>query len=65
MRRDSKKNHIISLRVSNEEWIVLQEAMKGLQMKRVSDLMRAGFRQLLTPCGSFQDPATEGRKRTG
>jgi hypothetical protein len=65
MRGREKKQHIISLRVSNEEWHVLQEAMKGLQLKRVSDLMREGFKQLLTPCGTFQGPAPEGQKRTG
>lgn len=65
MRRGEKKKHIISLRVSNEEWHILQEAMKGLQLKRVSDLMREGFKQLLAPCGTLQGAAPEGQKRTG
>lgn len=65
MGRGDKKTHIISLRVSNEEWHVLQETMKGLKLKRVSDLMREGFKQLLAPCGTFQEAAPEGQKRTG
>lgn len=65
MRHGEKKKHIISLRVSNEEWHILQEAMKGLQLKRVSDLMREGFKQLLAPCGTLHEAAPEGQKRTG
>lgn len=65
MKKHSKKRHIISLRVSTEEWDALQETMKGLQLKRVSDLMREGFKQLLAPSGSLQEMAAEGPKRTG
>ena len=59
------KRHIISLRVSTEEWDTLQEIMKGLQFKRVSDLMREAFRQVLVPPDSLDAAATEGQKRTG
>jgi len=67
MRQNGKcvKRHIISLRVSTEEWDTLQEIMKGLQFKRVSDLMREAFRQVLAPPDSFETVAAEGQKRTG
>lgn len=65
MKKGNIKRHIISLRVSTEEWDALQETMRGLQMKRVSDLMRAGFRELLDPSASFHGAAHEGQKRTG
>jgi hypothetical protein len=65
MRKGGKKRHIISMRISTEEWDSLQEIMKGLQLKRVSDLMREGFRQLLTPAEPFENIAAEGPERTG
>ena len=55
------KRHIISLRISSEEWDSLNETMKGLQFKRVSDLMREAFKLVLAP--QFGDAATEGQKR--
>jgi len=47
------KSHIISLRVSNEEWNSLRQIMQGQQFKRVSDLMREAFKMVLTPPSSF------------
>ncbi|HBA89983.1 MAG TPA: hypothetical protein DCZ75_18905 [Geobacter sp.] len=64
MRKGNTKRHIISLRVSTEEWDALQEMMKGLQLKRVSDLMREGFKELMAPSGSMQSATAEGQKRT-
>ena len=67
MKRGEKrvKRHIISLRISSEEWDSLHEIMKGLQFKRVSDLMREAFKQVLIPPASFNDAAAEGQKRIG
>jgi len=67
MRQKAKgvKRHIISLRVSAEEWDTLHEIMKGLQFKRVSDLMREAFKQVLTPPDELDSAATQGQKRTG
>jgi len=59
------KRHIISLRVSTEEWDSLHEAMQGLQVKRVSDLMREAFKLVLAPPASFETATTEGQKRLG
>jgi hypothetical protein len=59
------KKHIISLRISAEEWDSLNEIMKGLQFKRVSDLMREAFKLVLAPPNSFGDAAAEGQKRIG
>ena len=52
------KTHIISLRISAEEWDALHEIMDGLQLNRVSDLMREAFKQVVAPSSSFQDAAT-------
>ena len=46
------KQHIISLRISAVEYASLHEAMKGLQFKRVSDLMREAFKLLQAPPAS-------------
>lgn len=62
MKKVGRKRHIISLRVSTEEWDTLQEIMKGLQLKRVSDLMREGFR-MLAPTDSFQGAIPEGSQK--
>lgn len=62
MKKVGKKRHIISLRVSTEEWDTLQEIMKGLQLKRVSDLMREGFR-MLPPTDSYQGAVPEGSQK--
>ena len=59
------KRHIISLRISAEEWDSLHEIMQGLQFKRVSDLMREAFKLVLTPPASFGDTAAQGQKRIG
>ena len=59
------KRHIISLRISAEEWDSLHEIMQGLQFKRVSDLMREAFKLVLTPPATFGDAAAEGQKRIG
>ena len=59
------KRHIISLRISTEEWDSLHQAMQGLQFKRVSDLMREAFKLVLTPPASFGGSAAEGQKRIG
>ena len=58
------KQHIISLRVSTEEWDSLHEVMECLQFKRVSDLMREAFKLVLAPPDSYEI-ASEGQKRIG
>ena len=67
MRRDRKsvKQHIISLRVSTEEWNSLHEIMQGLQFKRVSDLMREAFKLVLAPPPHFGETVAEGQERIG
>ena len=57
------KRHIISLRVSAEEWDSLHEIMQGRKFKRVSDLMREAFRLVLAPPASFGAAGSEGQKR--
>ena len=64
MRKDRRKHHIISLRVSTEEWNTLQETMRGMQLQRVSDLMREGFKMLLAPTDSLQDAVANRQERT-
>jgi hypothetical protein len=59
------KQHVISLRVSSEEWDSLHEAMKGQKFKRVSDIMREAFKLVLTPAGPFEAAHAEGQKRIG
>ena len=59
------KRHIISLRISAEEWDSLHEIMHGLQFKRVSDLMREAFKLALTAPTGCGGAATEGQKRIG
>ena len=66
MKRDRRiKRHIISLRISAEEWDSLHELMKGLQLKNVSDIMREAFKLILPPTASFENAAAEGQKRGG
>lgn len=67
MKRQNKsvKQHIISLRVSTEEWNSLHEIMQGLQFKRVSDLMREAFKLVLNPHPHFAESMTEGQERIG
>lgn len=67
MKRNNRriKRHIISLRVSSEEWESLHEIMKGLQFNRVSDLMREAFKLVLTPPVAFEAATSEGQKRIG
>lgn len=65
MKRPSRKNqHVISLRVSAEEWDSLHETMKGLKYKCVSDLMRAAFK-LVQNGTVFGEAGIRGQKRTG
>ena len=59
------KRHIISMRISAEEWDSLHEAMKCLQFRRVSDLMREAFKQVLSPTSTFETATTKGQKRLG
>ena len=59
------KRHIISMRISAEEWNSLHETMKCLQFQRVSDLMREAFKLVLVPTPSFETATTEGQKRSG
>jgi len=59
------KRHIISLRVSKEEWDSLHEVMQGLQFKNVSAIMREAFQLVITTPDSFATAATDGHKRTG
>jgi 2,4-dienoyl-CoA reductase-like NADH-dependent reductase (Old Yellow Enzyme family) len=57
------KQHIISMRISAEEWDSLHETMKCLQFQRVSDLMREAFKLVLAPTSSFETVAADGPKR--
>lgn len=59
------KRHIISMRISAEEWVSLHETMQCLQFQRVSDLMREAFKLVLVPPPSFEAAVTNGRKRAG
>jgi riboflavin synthase len=58
------KKHIISMRISEQEWDSLHEAMKFLQVRRVSDLMREAFKLVVNP-PTFETASTEGQKRAG
>ena len=49
------RRHIISMRISSEEWDSLHEAMKCLKLKRVSDLMREALRQVQTAQRSLEN----------
>lgn len=58
MRRTNHlKQHIISMRISAEEFATLREAMDHLQCRRVSDLMREAFKLMLVPPPSFETAA--------
>ena len=57
------KRHIISLRISREEWDSMHELMNCLQFKHVSDIMREAFKLVLSPPASFENAAAEGQKR--
>jgi hypothetical protein len=59
------KNHIISMRISSEEWASLHETMKCLELQRVSDLMREAFKLVMTPASSFEPTTTESQHRAG
>ena len=59
------KRHIISMRISAEEWDSLHEAMKCLQFRHVSDLMREAFKLVLAPTSTFETATSEGQKRAG
>ena len=59
------KRHIISMRISAEEWNSLHETMKCLQVQRVSDVMREAFKLIVAPASSFATAATEGQNRGG
>jgi hypothetical protein len=61
--RQRVKRHIISMRISAEEWDSLHEAMKCLKVRRVSDLMREVFKQVLTPRSPYETGMTEGQER--
>lgn len=65
VKRHIVKRHIVSMRISAEEWNSLHETMKCLQFQRVSDLMREAFKLILTPTSSFETAAIEGQKRAG
>ena len=56
------KRHIISMRISAEEWDSLQEAMEFLQFHRVSDLMREAFKLVLTPASALKTATAHGEK---
>ena len=58
------KRHVVSMRISEEEWDVLNETMKYLQFRRVSDLMREAFKLILTPGASFET-AANGAEEAG
>ncbi|HJV36473.1 hypothetical protein [Geomonas sp.] len=65
MRRDEQrvKRHVISMRVSAEEFDSMHETMKSLHYRRVSDLMRDAFKLLMTPPGL--EGAIEGAEEAG
>jgi hypothetical protein len=67
MKRNNQrvKRHIISMRISAEEWNSLHETMKCLQVQRVSDLMREAFKLVLSTTPSYETAVTEGQKRSG
>ena len=67
MRQGEKgiKRHIISMRVSAEEWDSLNDLRRGLQMRYVSDIMREAFKLIVTPPDSFEAATSDGRKRIG
>lgn len=58
------KRHIISMRVSAEEFETMHETMKSLQCRRVSDLMREAFKLLMPPSPSFE-AAAKGAEEAG
>lgn len=64
MRRDEQrvKRHVISMRVSAEEFDSMHETMKSLHYRRVSDLMRDAFKLLMAPP---MDAAIEGAEKAG
>ena len=59
------KRHIVSMRISSEEFNSLQEIMKGRQFNRVSDLMREAFMLVLTTPALFGHSPAESRDRIG
>jgi hypothetical protein len=59
------KRHIISMRISAEEWDSLHETMKCMQLRRVTDLMREAIKLVLTPGQTLENAAAEGHKRVG
>lgn len=59
------RRHIISMRISEEEWDSLHQAMECLQFRRVSDLMREAFKLVMAPTSVFETATTEGQKRAG
>jgi hypothetical protein len=59
------RRHIISMRISAEEWRSLHETMQCLHFQRVSDLMREAFKLVLAPPPSLEAAGTNGNKRTG
>jgi hypothetical protein len=54
------KHHVISMRISGDEWDSLREAMNHLQCRRVSDLMREAFKLVIAPPGPFETAVAEG-----
>ena len=51
------KRHVISMRVSAEEFDSMCETMKSMHYRRVSDLMREAFKLLMTPPTSLETVA--------
>ena len=57
------KRHIISMRISAEEWESLHELMKCLQLKNVSDIMREAFKLVMAPPATLETATNEGQQR--
>ena len=55
------KRHVISTRISRDEWDLLHDAMKCLQFRRVSDLMREAFKLVLDSAPASEAAAAGGR----
>lgn len=66
MRRDEQrvKRHVISMRVSAEEFDSMVETMKSMHYRRVSDLMREAFKLLMAPPSALE-AAVKGVEEAG
>jgi hypothetical protein len=56
----SVKSHVVSMRISADEWETLREVMKYLQLDSVSDVMREAFRHISEPSSFMVSAAGEG-----